>query len=338
MPADNYIDLIETSAFAGGSGARVSTPSANEIAQGNFPSTTAYVEFVNYNINDIQAKRNQKIKEGIPVWQKTTPYVAGDVVTYGEGAVYMCTATGGSTNQPPTENPSSWESVFVTGSGLLLKANNLSDVANKVSAFNEIRQAATTGATGTATIATIDQMQAGTATNVYITPSVLKQYLSGKSSVPTGAMVFNTWGSLSTQIDGFLPCIGSAISRTTYANLFAEIGTTYGAGDGSTTFNIPNFQGQFVRGIGGNANALGSQQLNAVIDVNGTFSPAMRSGFVSNTKNGVFANSVASTSGNSRENNVLSYYDMKFSWASVLNIQASEVRPTNMSAVAFIKY
>ena len=41
-------------------------------------------------------------------------------------------------------------------------------------------------------------------------------------------------------LDGYLLCDGAAISRTTYANLFAAIGTTYGAGDGSTTFNIPN--------------------------------------------------------------------------------------------------
>lgn len=39
---------------------------------------------------------------------------------------------------------------------------------------------------------------------------------------------------------GYLLCDGSAISRTTYANLFSAIGTTYGSGDGSTTFNIPN--------------------------------------------------------------------------------------------------
>lgn len=42
-------------------------------------------------------------------------------------------------------------------------------------------------------------------------------------------------------IDGFLLCDGSAISRTLYPELFAAIGTTYGAGDGSTTFNLPNF-------------------------------------------------------------------------------------------------
>ena len=39
----------------------------------------------------------------------------------------------------------------------------------------------------------------------------------------------------------WLECDGRAVSRTTYATLFAAIGTTYGAGDGSTTFNLPDF-------------------------------------------------------------------------------------------------
>ena len=43
---------------------------------------------------------------------------------------------------------------------------------------------------------------------------------------------------------GWLLCDGSAVSRTTYAALFAVIGTTYGAGDGSTTFNLPNLKGR----------------------------------------------------------------------------------------------
>jgi len=42
-------------------------------------------------------------------------------------------------------------------------------------------------------------------------------------------------------LDGFLLCDGAAISRTLYPELFAAIGTTYGAGDGKTTFNLPNF-------------------------------------------------------------------------------------------------
>lgn len=47
---------------------------------------------------------------------------------------------------------------------------------------------------------------------------------------------------------GFLFCNGVAVSRTTYANLFAVIGTTYGSGDGTTTFNLPNMQRRFPLG------------------------------------------------------------------------------------------
>lgn len=47
---------------------------------------------------------------------------------------------------------------------------------------------------------------------------------------------------------GWLVCNGAAVSRSTYAALFAAIGTTYGAGDGSTTFNLPDIRGYFVRG------------------------------------------------------------------------------------------
>ena len=47
---------------------------------------------------------------------------------------------------------------------------------------------------------------------------------------------------------GYLKCNGAAVSRTTYADLFAEIGTAFGAGDGSSTFNVPDFRGEFVRG------------------------------------------------------------------------------------------
>lgn len=47
---------------------------------------------------------------------------------------------------------------------------------------------------------------------------------------------------------GFLFCDGSAVSRTTYASLFSAIGTLYGVGDGSTTFNLPDLRGEFIRG------------------------------------------------------------------------------------------
>lgn len=48
----------------------------------------------------------------------------------------------------------------------------------------------------------------------------------------------------STAPTGWLICDGQAVSRTTYADLYAIIGTTYGTGDGSTTFNVPNLKGK----------------------------------------------------------------------------------------------
>lgn len=50
---------------------------------------------------------------------------------------------------------------------------------------------------------------------------------------------------------GYLVADGSSVSRTTYAALFAAIGTAYGAGDGSTTFNLPDLRGRFLRGVDG---------------------------------------------------------------------------------------
>lgn len=61
----------------------------------------------------------------------------------------------------------------------------------------------------------------------------------------------------STVPAGFLPCDGAAVSRTDYATLFAAIGTTYGDGDGSTTFNVPDISGRVVIGVSG-THALGS--------------------------------------------------------------------------------
>lgn len=61
------------------------------------------------------------------------------------------------------------------------------------------------------------------------------------SVAPSGAI--HMWPTNSAPT-GFLLCDGTAVSRATYADLFAVIGETYGAGNGSTTFNLPNFKGK----------------------------------------------------------------------------------------------
>lgn len=48
---------------------------------------------------------------------------------------------------------------------------------------------------------------------------------------------------------GYLKCNGAAVSRTAYADLFTSIGTAFGAGDGTTTFNVPDLRGEFIRGF-----------------------------------------------------------------------------------------
>lgn len=61
-----------------------------------------------------------------------------------------------------------------------------------------------------------------------------------------------------TAPDGWLLCDGSAVSRTTYSFLFAAIGTSYGSGDGSTTFNVPDYRWTFLRGRGPSISVTGS--------------------------------------------------------------------------------
>jgi len=81
--------------------------------------------------------------------------------------------------------------------------------------------------------------------------------------LPAGAVQAFAMNSAPT---GWLAADGTAVSRSTYAALFSAIGTTYGAGDGSTTFALPDLRGYFVRGSGTNgdgtaAGAFGTKQV-----------------------------------------------------------------------------
>lgn len=66
------------------------------------------------------------------------------------------------------------------------------------------------------------------------------------NAVPAGAMIMWPSNVIPT---GWLVCQGQAISRVTYAGIFAVTGTTWGAGDGVTTFNLPNPQGRCPMGV-----------------------------------------------------------------------------------------
>ena len=63
-------------------------------------------------------------------------------------------------------------------------------------------------------------------------------------SVPAGTVIYT---AQNTAPDGYIKANGATISRTTYSDLFSAIGTTFGAGDGSSTFVIPDLRGEFLR-------------------------------------------------------------------------------------------
>ncbi len=90
------------------------------------------------------------------------------------------------------------------------------------------------------------------ATNELVTAALMNQQLRDNMNVvvaaivPTGSVV--PFAGSTTPTSNWLICNGAAVSRTTYAALFTAIGTTYGAGDGSTTFNVPDLRGRYPLG------------------------------------------------------------------------------------------
>ncbi len=134
------------------------------------------------------------------------------------------------------------ERAFVDSSGLTVQARGDLRLADSDSSnWVALQAAATIASNVTFTLPSADGSDG----------QMLKTNGSGTLSfttvqgVPPGA-VFCL--AVATVPSDYLECSGTAVSRTTYAALFAVIGTTYGAGNGSTTFNVPDLRGEFVRG------------------------------------------------------------------------------------------
>ena len=94
--------------------------------------------------------------------------------------------------------------------------------------------------------------------------------LTGIEGIPTATIV--PWSSSSVPT-GFLECNGAAVSRSTYSALFAIISTTYGAGDGASTFNLPDLQDNVAIGKSGTkalASTGGANTVTSTGNVGGT--------------------------------------------------------------------
>lgn len=102
----------------------------------------------------------------------------------------------------------------------------------------------------TATAAELNILDGVTATTAELNyvdgvTSPIQTQINAIAGVPSGAVMHF---AMTSAPSGWLAANGSAVSRATYAALFAAIGVTFGAGDGSTTFNLPDLRGEFVRG------------------------------------------------------------------------------------------
>ena len=125
---------------------------------------------------------------------------------------------------------------IVRGTEIDTEFNN---IATAVATKADINSPALSG------VPTAPTASAGTSTTQIATCAFVGSAVGTAS--PTGSIAM--WPTNSAP-SGYLLCAGAAVSRTTYAALFAVIGTTFGAGDGSTTFNLPDYRDRMPIGAG----------------------------------------------------------------------------------------
>ena len=173
------------------------------------------------------------------------------------------------------------------------------------------------------------------------------------SGIPVGTIL--TFGA-SSPPSGFLECNGSAISRSTYSSLFSILSTTHGAGDGSSTFNLPDLRGQFVRGWDNNAGvdasrAFGSTQTDQNKNHTHTTDSVTLTGGIRKISEGFNANGSASgvftktqdgTSSITGSSSTSPVGGVDFDGTHSHNISSSgggtEARPKNVALMYIIKF
>jgi hypothetical protein len=149
--------------------------------------------------------------------------------------------------------------------------------------------------------------------------------------VLTGSILAIPYSTVPT---GYLKCDGSSLLREDYADLFEKIGTTYGAAD-DYHFNIPNYQGVFLRGFGGSAASLGTRQAQGLPNITG--------GIKSWEPWGAFRLNSSDTNLGFQNGGMWGGVNkgpcsFDASRSNSIYGKANEVRPVNMSVIWIIKY
>lgn len=164
---------------------------------------------------------------------------------------------------------------------------------------------------------------------------------SGFSAAPAGSVMAFA-GSAAPA--GWMNADGSAVSRATYSSLFAIIGTTFGAGDGATTFNLPDLRGEFIRGLDSGrgvdvGRTIGTAQGDAIRNITGTLvRVGSQPGYTGPAGTGVFTRTANYNAGGSGGGGIAgNTSDFSFSAATVVPT-ATENRPRNIAMNYIIKY
>lgn len=160
--------------------------------------------------------------------------------------------------------------------------------------------------------------------------------------LPTGSVIAFA-GNPSSAPSGYLLCNGAAVSRTTYAALYAEVGTTYGSGDGSTTFNLPNLIDKFIQGsaTAGTIKAAGLPNITGTVQsyIIDNYGSALRA----INGSGAFSNSLDSTKTSYGFGLYEHYYnrinvDLNASKSSSIYGSSTTVQPPALTMRFYIKY
>lgn len=220
-------------------------------------------------------------------------------------------------------------------------AESAATVANeKAAAVSESALAAAESATAAASAA--DTAEAWAVGSIEERPEGSAKYWAEKISpenlLPVGMIL--AWPG-NTPPDGWLVCNGATISRTTYADLFAAIGTTFGSGDGSTTFKIPDYQGDFLRGyLSGTSSAIGTRQAEGLPNISGRLDFGKQVGGMSSSSGAFSHKNISQDWAGTYTGtvNVIDYVNFDASRSSGLYGDSSHVTPRNNAVSWCIKY
>ena len=171
-------------------------------------------------------------------------------------------------------------------------------------------------------------------------PKAVKDaYDKAVAAIPVGSVIAFA-GNPSSAPSGYLLCNGAAVSRTTYAALFEAIGTAYGAGNGSTTFNLPNMADKFIQGSG----TAGTTKAAGLPNATGAFTAWRNSSSQSVgqvLQNGAISTTVTAKSSNNMDSGAAmgtSTFNMDLSKANSIYGKSTTVQPPALTMRYYIKY